>query len=141
LSGLSGNGLGGRVHGAGGIGGMLACVQTRGTADAADDKTYWYFRDANGNVGQAIDATDSKRPRSVRPLPLRSLRRRTPVISDVDGSGFAGRHPFRFSTTSGWTATWPTARAKVPLVNSARRLDRPVLFRLPLPLPTSRPLA
>jgi len=46
--------LGGTLHDAGGIGGLLACVETGGSHEGS----YWYFYDANGNVGQVIDAGD-----------------------------------------------------------------------------------
>lgn len=51
--------LSGSLQGAGGIGGLLAALETNQTSSTtADDKSYWYFYDANGNVGQTLDATD-----------------------------------------------------------------------------------
>ncbi|MBI4580884.1 MAG: hypothetical protein HY718_14345, partial [Planctomycetes bacterium] len=54
LSGQSGSGrtVDG-LHGAGGIGGLLAAVETGGTYAG----TYWFLYDGNGNVGQVLDAT------------------------------------------------------------------------------------
>jgi len=51
--------LSGSIHGAGGIGGLLAAVETQGTAVETDDQRYWFFYDANGNVGQVLDATNT----------------------------------------------------------------------------------
>jgi RHS repeat-associated protein len=42
--------LSGTIHGAGGIGGLLAVDETQGTYQG----TYWFFYDANGNVGQLV---------------------------------------------------------------------------------------
>jgi len=47
------------IHGAGGIGGLLAAVETKGTITPNDDEHYWFLYDANGNVGQVLDATDT----------------------------------------------------------------------------------
>jgi RHS repeat-associated protein len=56
LSGQNGNVAasprGGRLEGAGGIGGLLA------TRDEADSKSYVHFYDGNGNVTQMIDRSD-----------------------------------------------------------------------------------
>jgi len=43
------------LHGAGGIGGLLAMVDTKGTSTEADDGHLIYFHDANGNIGQVMD--------------------------------------------------------------------------------------
>ena len=42
---------------AGGIGGLLAAHDTAGTTTTADDRTFLYFYDANGNVGQVVETT------------------------------------------------------------------------------------
>ncbi len=68
LSGLSGNATSAGVvvqaslpaagiHGAGGIGGLLAVCETQGTPSTSDDASYWYLYDANGNVGQILATT------------------------------------------------------------------------------------
>ncbi len=68
LSGLSGNATSAGVvvqaslpaagiHGAGGIGGLLAVCETQGTPSTSDDAGYWYLYDANGNVGQSLATT------------------------------------------------------------------------------------
>jgi uncharacterized protein RhaS with RHS repeats len=46
------------LEGAGGVGGLLSCVDTQGTATAGDDKTYVYAYDAGGNVAEMIDTSD-----------------------------------------------------------------------------------
>ncbi len=47
------------LQGAGGIGGLLACEDANETTSVAtDDRSYAYFYDAIGNVGQLIDTTD-----------------------------------------------------------------------------------
>jgi RHS repeat-associated protein len=46
--------LSGTVHGAGGIGGLLSVVETGGS----EAGPYWYFYDANGNVGQLVKSSD-----------------------------------------------------------------------------------
>ncbi len=46
------------VEGAGGIGGLLATEDTAGTtATASDDRTFIYFYEPNGNVGQLVETT------------------------------------------------------------------------------------
>jgi RHS repeat-associated protein len=42
---------------AGGIGGLLAAYDTAGTTTTTDDRTFLYFYDANGNVGQLVETT------------------------------------------------------------------------------------
>ncbi len=42
---------------AGGIGGLLACYDTNATTTPSDDRTFMYFYDANGNVGQLVETT------------------------------------------------------------------------------------
>jgi len=59
LSGQSGNPSPAGIHGAGGIGGLLATHWTNNTTSTSDDKAYIYFYDANGNVGQMIESTGS----------------------------------------------------------------------------------
>ncbi len=50
--------LSGSLEGAGGIGGLLATEDTAGTpGTTTDDRTFIYFYDANGNVGQLLDTT------------------------------------------------------------------------------------
>ena len=45
------------IHGAGGIGGLLAVYDTKGTSSTSDDVNYSYFYDGNGNVGQLASVT------------------------------------------------------------------------------------
>ena len=56
MSGLAGDATAQGIHGAGGIGGLLAAVETGG----ANAGTYWFLYDGNGNVGQVLDATDTQ---------------------------------------------------------------------------------
>jgi len=51
--------LSGTLHGAGGIGGLLAAVEEHDPQSSTDDEKFWYFYDGNGNVGQilAIEST------------------------------------------------------------------------------------
>ncbi len=62
LSGLNGNPSASGLRAAGGIGGLLAVEQLALPAQcgqtALSAKSYWYFCDANGNVGQLIDGAD-----------------------------------------------------------------------------------
>jgi RHS repeat-associated protein len=80
------------LHGAGGIGGLLAMTDTKGTQTESDDVHLVYFYDANGNIGQLVNA-DS---------PTATIRARyeyypfggilTAAASATDAN------PFRFST-------------------------------------------
>jgi RHS repeat-associated protein len=45
------------LESAGGIGGLLAAEDTAGTVTAGDDRTFIYFADANGNIGQVVETT------------------------------------------------------------------------------------
>ncbi len=62
LSGLNGNPSASGLRAAGGIGGLLAVEQLALPAQCGQTalaaKSYWYFYDANGNVGQLIDEAD-----------------------------------------------------------------------------------
>jgi len=78
------SGPGNSVDSAGGIGGLLA------TEDIGDSKDYYYLYDANGNVGQVLDASDG----SVDGHYEYDAYGNT-VISSGD---FAADNPFRFST-------------------------------------------
>jgi len=52
LTGQSGNPSVGGIHGAGGIGGLLAMRSGSGTATTSDDGSYLYFYNANGRVAR-----------------------------------------------------------------------------------------
>gem|GEM_PF-4793101 len=82
--------LSGTLDGAGGIGGLLACEDTQGTASTADDKSYFYFYDANGNVGQVIDAADGSIAAAYEYDPY-GVRINDPAPDEYS-------QPFRFST-------------------------------------------
>jgi RHS repeat-associated protein len=85
--------LSGTLHGAGGIGGLLAAFETNETASVGnDDGIYWFFHDANGNVGQIIDA-------NVMTFPLVAQYQYDAYGRTLAASGtYAAANPFRFST-------------------------------------------
>jgi hypothetical protein len=58
------------IHGAGGIGGLLAVEESAVTGSPA----YWFLYDANGNVGQVIRASDQTL--AAAPLARKRPRRR-----------------------------------------------------------------
>jgi RHS repeat-associated protein len=100
--------LSGTIHGAGGIGGLLACQVYRtpdgGPANENNQpgwEKYWYTYDANGNVGQLLRYRTS-------PSETVSLAAHyeydpfgiivNPMTMNVDESNIAADNPFRFST-------------------------------------------
>jgi RHS repeat-associated protein len=90
LAGLSGatsrDRQGAVLHGAGGIGGLLACVETQGTQQGS----YWYLYDGNGNVGQVLSATDQS---------LVARYEYDPYGNAIVAEGpYATANPYRFST-------------------------------------------
>ncbi|GJQ27294.1 MAG: hypothetical protein HBSAPP02_23260 [Phycisphaerae bacterium] len=78
-------------QGAGGVGGLVAALDTNGTpGTTADDKQYFYYCDAMGNVGQVVDATSG---------PLAAQYDYTDPFGGAAASGaWAAKNPFRFST-------------------------------------------
>jgi len=81
--------LSGTIHRAGGIGGLLAAVETQGEHQG----TYWFFYDANGNVGQILDAT------SLQTIGIAARYEYDPYGNLIASSGaYATANPFRFST-------------------------------------------
>ena len=54
------NGQPNSLESAGGIGGLLAAYDTAGPTTTSDDRTFLYFYDANGNVGQLIEPTGGR---------------------------------------------------------------------------------
>jgi len=97
LSGLSGDGFERGLHGAGGIGGLLAVEETEGTFQGA----YWFFYDGNGNVGQVIKAGDQSVAARYEYDPYGNI---IGPDDDADGdwqehaTAFALANPIRFST-------------------------------------------
>ncbi len=84
--------LSGTIQGAGGIGGLLAVVETQGTEVETDDDRYWFFYDANGNVGQIMDADNLSGDPAAR-------YEYDPYGSVISSSGpYKDANPFRFST-------------------------------------------
>jgi len=98
------------LHGAGGVGGLLAAVETQGTSSTSDDEVYWFLYDGNGNVGQVLDATDTDPVTDMRiaahyeydpygnPIKIdNDLRSIAGQVITAD-AGYATANPFRFST-------------------------------------------
>ncbi|MBN1489015.1 MAG: RHS repeat-associated core domain-containing protein [Phycisphaerae bacterium] len=82
--------LSGTLGSAGGIGGLLAAVETKGTSSTTDDDAYWYFYDGNGNVGQVIAADGQT---------LAAHYEYDPYGNLIASSGtYADTNPIRFST-------------------------------------------
>jgi len=78
------------IHGAGGISGLLASVETGTTGSPV----HWYFYDANGNVGQVLDATNTNNITTVARYEY------DPYGNTLSATGtYATANPFRFSTT------------------------------------------
>jgi len=89
LSGLSGNESVSGIHNAGGIGGLLAIEDVNAGGGSAN--SYWYFYDANGNVGQLVSATGN--------FPIAAQYENDAYGSALVASGtYAAANPFRFST-------------------------------------------
>ena len=93
--------LSGTIHGAGGIGGLLACVETQGEHEG----TYWYFYDANGNVGQLVKTIKDGQGNITGVESTLAARYEydpygNPIpIPQPPGPGpYADLNPFRFST-------------------------------------------
>ncbi len=86
LSGLNGNPSAAGVHGAGGIGGLLAVTETGGTHAGS----YWFLYDANGNVGQLVKASDQTTAARYEYDPYGN--------TIVKAGDYADANPYRFST-------------------------------------------
>ena len=82
--------LSGTVHAAGGIGGLLAVEETAAQGSPA----YWYFYDANGNVGQLVNAGNQTLAAHYEYDPYGNII----TADDVDSSGYVDANPIRFST-------------------------------------------
>ena len=94
------------LHGAGGVGGLLAAVETGG----ANQGTYWFLYDGNGNVGQVLDATDTEPASDMRitahyeydpygnPIKIDNDLRELDGSVDTADAGYATANPLRFST-------------------------------------------
>ncbi len=97
LSGQNGGLTSGRsgLDGAGGIGGLLALQDTRGTGPQVNDYKYIYFYDANGNVGQLADIRATTWSADV----LTAKYEYSPFGKLLSSTGtYADANPFRFST-------------------------------------------
>jgi RHS repeat-associated protein len=91
LSGQSGAASVPGIHGAGGIGGLLAVEETA----TEGSPEYWFFYDANGNVGQIVN--------NAAGYTVAAHYEYDPyghVITavDADSSGYVTNNPIRFST-------------------------------------------
>ncbi len=88
--------LSGTMQGAGGIGGLLAAYDSRGTSSPNDDKNFLYFDDANGNVGQSMDLFDGSIAARYEYDPYgNNLLDQT---NTTQSGTYATTNPFRFST-------------------------------------------
>ena len=106
LSGQAGNASASGIQGAGGIGGLLA--SDSGTPSSSGSsvvlsnvKQHWYFYDANGNVGQLLDATSvvTGGAANTSGIALAAAYEYDPYGNTIAKSGsFADINPFRFST-------------------------------------------
>ncbi|NLX21214.1 MAG: RHS repeat-associated core domain-containing protein [Phycisphaerae bacterium] len=84
------------IHGAGGIGGLLA-VEAR--QSEGDPLRHWYFYDGNGNVGQVPRyAAQANPPVTLGAHYEYDAYGQTLTVHDADASGYAAANPFRFST-------------------------------------------
>lgn len=104
LSGQSGKTDISGLHGAGGIGGLLAVVETSGT----NAGTYWFTYDGNGNVGQVLKVPTSGS------ITIAAKYEFDPYGNMLSSLGdYATANPFRFSTK--WLdlelASWTTSGA------------------------------
>jgi RHS repeat-associated protein len=88
--------LSGSLHGAGGIGGLLAVDETQG----AYQGTYWFFYDGNGNVGQLVKTVkDGQGNITGVESTLAAHYEYDPYGNVIHSSGpYADANPFRFST-------------------------------------------
>jgi len=82
--------LSGGLQGAGGIGGLLACEWPQTTGES---KKYWFFYDANGNVGQLVKGADAALPVAAR---YEYDAYGNPAAAPT--GTYADANPFRFST-------------------------------------------
>jgi RHS repeat-associated protein len=90
LSGQSGQMSVAGMHGAGGIGGLLAAEEPQ---TSGGPKKYWFCYDANGNVGQVLDATNTGAIATVAAYEY------DPYGNGLVATGsYATLNPFRFST-------------------------------------------
>jgi RHS repeat-associated protein len=94
---LAGQNGGGIAYAAGGIGGLLAVHDTRGTAPTGDDLDGVFTYDANGNVGQVVDLTATTWSSAA----ITAHYEYTPyggVTNTISGYAYAEENPWRFST-------------------------------------------
>ena len=85
---------GSALHSAGGIGGLLAVYDTRGTPGTTDDFHYAFAYDGNGNVVQVLDWSASSATAAIV-----AKYEYDPYGNVVAQAGdYAERNPFRFST-------------------------------------------
>jgi RHS repeat-associated protein len=83
--------LSGTIHGAGGIGGLLAVEETA----APGSPSYWFFYDGNGNVGQVITADQQTVAARYEYDPYGNP---IPIPEPPGPGSYASVNPFRFST-------------------------------------------
>jgi hypothetical protein len=94
---LAGQNGGGIAYAAGGIGGLLAVHDTRGTVPTGDDLDGIFTYDANGNVGQVVDLTATTWSSAA----ITAHYEYDPyggVRNDITGQSYGSENPWRFST-------------------------------------------
>jgi RHS repeat-associated protein len=94
---LAGQNGGGIAYAAGGIGGLLAVHDTRGTVPTGDDLDGVFTYDANGNVGQVVDLTATTWSSAA----ITAHYEYAPhggVTNTISGYAYAAENPWRFST-------------------------------------------
>ena len=101
LSGQNGNPSVGGIHGAGGIGGLLAMRSGSGTSSTADDGSYLYFYNANGDIGQLMKTSNEgggygSTAARYEYYPFGGDL--VSVFNPTSGANPARNNPFRFST-------------------------------------------
>jgi len=86
LRGLGGNATAAGIHGAGGIGGLLACAQPQGEQEIS----FWYLYDGHGNVAQVLSASSYS---------VVAHYEYDPYGNAIVATGtYAAANPYRFST-------------------------------------------
>ncbi len=91
------------IHGAGGVGGLLATLWTQGTANGSDDKKFAYLCNGNGDIWQMVDLTTTGNWSSTKLIARYEHYPFGGQLSVVGSgsfptSGVAAANPFRFST-------------------------------------------
>ena len=107
LSGQNGDNQGGTgispvgIHGAGGIGGLLAMRSGSGTTSTTDDGSYLHFHNANGDIGQLMKTSNEGGGYGTTAARFEYYPFGGDLVSvfnPTSGANPARNNPFRFST-------------------------------------------